>query len=267
MSTARQRRSSPGEQFRCLPDRSRCCGHTGLARPLKCGLGSGWTDSGLAFTSSVGTVIEPRNLNRLFDGLIARADVRRIRFHDLRHTCASLLLARNCAAPGGHGRARPFPPCGPGVRLRHGFQTDQVVTTSAGDRTDFHPGTACRGRLGTETANLFRVRAGRPNCPDWPPVRLWPAGPAWRFSARRLLHGRRPNSCLQERLGGILLVICVSGCSTGKRRRFWWDAAKDREDSAVGALVPTDLQYTEERGSLLMTTAPCRCRDGRCVLP
>jgi len=42
-------------------------------------------------------VIEPRNLSRLFDALIAAAGVRRIRFHDLRHTCASLLLAQGVA--------------------------------------------------------------------------------------------------------------------------------------------------------------------------
>lgn len=56
--------------------------------------GPGWTDSGFVFTSTVGTVVEPRNLSRLFDQLIVRAGVRRIRFHDLRHTCASLLLAQ-----------------------------------------------------------------------------------------------------------------------------------------------------------------------------
>ena len=49
-------------------------------------------------TSTVGTVIEPPNLNRFFDELIAKARVRRIRFHDLRHTCASLLLAQNVPA-------------------------------------------------------------------------------------------------------------------------------------------------------------------------
>jgi integrase len=37
-------------------------------------------------------------LNRFFDELIAKARVRRIRFHDLRHTCASLLLAQNVPA-------------------------------------------------------------------------------------------------------------------------------------------------------------------------
>ena len=39
-------------------------------------------------------MIEPRNLSRLFDALIANARVRRIRFHDLRHACASLFLAQ-----------------------------------------------------------------------------------------------------------------------------------------------------------------------------
>jgi integrase len=61
-------------------------------------VGPGWVESGLVFTSAVGTVIEPRNLNRFFDELIAKAGVRRIRFHDLRHTCASLLLAQNVPA-------------------------------------------------------------------------------------------------------------------------------------------------------------------------
>jgi integrase len=61
-------------------------------------LGPAWVDSGLVFTSAVGTVIEPRNLNRFFDELIAKAGVRRIRFHDLRHTCASFLLAQHVPA-------------------------------------------------------------------------------------------------------------------------------------------------------------------------
>jgi integrase len=39
-------------------------------------LGPAWVDSGLVFTSTVGTVIEPRNVNRFFDELIAKARVR-----------------------------------------------------------------------------------------------------------------------------------------------------------------------------------------------
>lgn len=54
----------------------------------------GWNGYGLVFTTSKGTMIEPRNLNRFLDEAIARAGLRRIRFHDLRHTCASLLLAQ-----------------------------------------------------------------------------------------------------------------------------------------------------------------------------
>lgn len=61
-------------------------------------LGPGSTESGLVFTSSVGTVVEPRNLSRLFEQLIAAVGVRRIRFHDLRHTCASLLLVQGVPA-------------------------------------------------------------------------------------------------------------------------------------------------------------------------
>lgn len=53
--------------------------------------GSGWRDHGLVFTTTIGTPIEPRNLNRHFDRLCERAGVRRIRFHDLRHSCATLL--------------------------------------------------------------------------------------------------------------------------------------------------------------------------------
>lgn len=60
----------------------------------KLALGPAWEDHGLVFTSTVGTVVEPRNLARLFNRLTAEAGVRRIRVHDLRHTCASLLLAQ-----------------------------------------------------------------------------------------------------------------------------------------------------------------------------
>jgi integrase len=46
------------------------------------------------FTTLIGTPIEPRNINRQFDALCAQASVRRIRFHDLRHSCASLLWSQ-----------------------------------------------------------------------------------------------------------------------------------------------------------------------------
>jgi integrase len=57
-----------------------------------------WTDNGLVFTTSLGTPIEPRNISRSFDQLCERAKLRRIRLHDLRHTCATLLLAQGVPA-------------------------------------------------------------------------------------------------------------------------------------------------------------------------
>ena len=56
--------------------------------------GESWKESGLIFTTSVGTVVEPRNLSRTFEQLVQQSGVRRIRFHDLRQTGASLLLAQ-----------------------------------------------------------------------------------------------------------------------------------------------------------------------------
>ena len=56
-------------------------------------LGDAWREHGLVFASSVGTPIEPRNVNRHFESWCELTGVRRIRFHDLRHSCASLLYA------------------------------------------------------------------------------------------------------------------------------------------------------------------------------
>jgi integrase len=56
--------------------------------------GDRWTDSGLGFTTRKGTPIEPRNINRTFDTLIAKIGVPRVRFHDLRHSCARLPYAQ-----------------------------------------------------------------------------------------------------------------------------------------------------------------------------
>ncbi|WP_329280944.1 site-specific integrase [Streptomyces sp. NBC_00691] len=53
---------------------------------------------GLIFTTSTGRATDPRSLNRMLTLLCAKAKVRRIRVHDLRHTCASLLLAQGVDA-------------------------------------------------------------------------------------------------------------------------------------------------------------------------
>jgi integrase len=59
-------------------------------------LGDLYQDEGLIFTSEGGTLINPSNLRqRSFTPLLRKAKLPRIRFHDLRHTCATLLLSRN----------------------------------------------------------------------------------------------------------------------------------------------------------------------------
>ncbi len=56
--------------------------------------GEGWNAAGLVFPSEVGTPIEPRNLVRHFKTLLQRADLPNIRFHDLRHGCATVLISQ-----------------------------------------------------------------------------------------------------------------------------------------------------------------------------
>jgi integrase len=60
--------------------------------------GSRWQETGLVFTTGVGTPIEPSNLTKDFQRLLRTANVPRVRFHDLRHTAATLLLAQGVDA-------------------------------------------------------------------------------------------------------------------------------------------------------------------------
>ena len=55
-----------------------------------------WQDQGLVFAGEPGSLINPSNLrNRSFKRIKARSGVREdLRFHDLRHTCATLLLGK-----------------------------------------------------------------------------------------------------------------------------------------------------------------------------
>jgi integrase len=56
-------------------------------------IGSGWRDSGLVFTSPTGEPWLPESISQAFERAEARVRLPRIRFHDLRHTHASHLLA------------------------------------------------------------------------------------------------------------------------------------------------------------------------------
>jgi integrase len=60
--------------------------------------GDRWRDSGLVFTTSIGTPLDPRNVLRHFSRVLSAAGIAHIRFHDLRHSCATLLLAQGVSA-------------------------------------------------------------------------------------------------------------------------------------------------------------------------
>lgn len=51
-----------------------------------------WHQSGLVFTSNLGTPLEPRNLDRAWHAARQQADLNWVRLHDLRHACATFLL-------------------------------------------------------------------------------------------------------------------------------------------------------------------------------
>ena len=78
----------------------------------KAAAGASWVQTGLVFTTRVGTPFEPRNLNRRFETRCAKAGVRRITVHDMRHTCATLQYgsrrasSRGDAYPAAHADRR-----------------------------------------------------------------------------------------------------------------------------------------------------------------
>jgi len=65
-------------------------------------LGSNWQETGFVFVSIIGTPQELRHLNRTFDALIVKDNkaleesdkLPKIRSHDLRHFCATMLLSQ-----------------------------------------------------------------------------------------------------------------------------------------------------------------------------
>jgi integrase len=58
-------------------------------------LGESWVEHGMVFPTEVGTPLEPRNLLRHFKASLQKSGLpTTIRFHDLRHSCATFLIAQ-----------------------------------------------------------------------------------------------------------------------------------------------------------------------------
>lgn len=55
-------------------------------------IGERWSENGLVFSSTVGTPLEPRNVDRAWATARHRADLDWLRLHDLRHACATFML-------------------------------------------------------------------------------------------------------------------------------------------------------------------------------
>lgn len=57
--------------------------------------GDRWQENDLIFPSTLGTPLDPRNLFRDFKAILKQANLPDIRFHDLRHTAATLMLQQD----------------------------------------------------------------------------------------------------------------------------------------------------------------------------
>jgi len=54
--------------------------------------GPNWKEHGLVFPTRIGTPMEPDNLRRSWGRIRTAAGLASTRFHDMRHTCVSLLI-------------------------------------------------------------------------------------------------------------------------------------------------------------------------------
>lgn len=60
---------------------------------LRLAAGELWSDHDLVFCTGRGHALDGNNVCRSFAALLARASLPRVRFHDLRHSAASLLMS------------------------------------------------------------------------------------------------------------------------------------------------------------------------------
>jgi integrase len=70
------------------------CAHRGRQAIERLAAGERWVDLDLVFPSERGTLADGPNVTHRFHKLLKRADLPSMRFHDLRHACASLLLVQ-----------------------------------------------------------------------------------------------------------------------------------------------------------------------------
>jgi integrase len=72
--------------------------HGARQREERVHLGPGWHNSDFVFTSETGRPLDGINVTRAFQRLLRNAGLPKRRFHDLRHSCATLLLVQGVPA-------------------------------------------------------------------------------------------------------------------------------------------------------------------------
>jgi integrase len=68
--------------------------HRARQNETRLAAGPDWQDNDLIFCTGIGTPIDPRGLSLDYDRMIDKAELPRIRLHDMRHTFATIGLAR-----------------------------------------------------------------------------------------------------------------------------------------------------------------------------
>ncbi|GAA2355880.1 hypothetical protein Cme02nite_48760 [Catellatospora methionotrophica] len=103
--------------------------------------GPAWQDTGLVFANPTGGPLDPATVQRNHRAVCELADVRSIRFHDPRHTCATLLLEQGVDLVTikdllGHAQIHTTADAYSHVRLRLHRQAIESVSDALADESD-----------------------------------------------------------------------------------------------------------------------------------
>ncbi|WP_228976396.1 site-specific integrase [Streptomyces sp. DH12] len=138
------RAGRPSAVSRSRPNASTPSRSTGTAGKGARDRRAGLENNGLVFTMPTGRPLDPANLTRRFRSFLHRAGLRRIRFHDLRHSTATLLLEQGVELVVikellGHAHIGVTATVYAHVRLRLQRHAIDILSTALDGTTDTNP--------------------------------------------------------------------------------------------------------------------------------